>query len=279
MPIRSKSIYEFYKDLGDAFLKHLKGSATGDGEKIHKLRVSIKNIRAFLGLLEILTKDASGHKNLLKVLSPVFKKAGKTRTASLNIRLTEDQRSKAFIAFRRSLEKIKVDSEYALKKEIKQFDKKAFGKWQRGVLKKTKAFEQKNAEQVIHSHIQSLFTKITTLLPKYGDDKLFHGIRKKFKNIKTLTKILIHLSPSDTNKKEFSRITAIEEKIGQWHDKVVLSETLEKFIQKHKRSKGLEKISDFILNLKDQTDKDKAHIVKQLKKTKLLKSQRRARSR
>src|SRR5574338_929575 len=98
------AIAKIYKSNDHHFLKDLKGAKTLDEEKLHKVRVDIKNIRVLIELLKVLGARKFRRKALLELLNPVFRSAGRIRTATLNLHNSRHYQSKILQRFRQNLE-------------------------------------------------------------------------------------------------------------------------------------------------------------------------------
>src|ERR1041385_8368613 len=86
-----------------SFLKSLKEAASLKEKPVHRLRVDVKNFRVLLQLHALLSKKSKSEKKMRRLLAPLFRSAGKMRSAALNLRLTVPYRSPALLKFRRSM--------------------------------------------------------------------------------------------------------------------------------------------------------------------------------
>jgi hypothetical protein len=99
------TIHRVYKHHGKAFRKDVKNARTLEEKGIHRLRLNIKAIIVLLGLMAVISNKKLRGKILLKLLRPIFKKAGKLRTTTLNLKLTHPYRSAVLQKFKAHLAK------------------------------------------------------------------------------------------------------------------------------------------------------------------------------
>src|SRR4051812_11132391 len=114
-----KNIEGIYKESVLSFLKHLNKAKGLKEAQIHKLRVDIKNQRVLLALFKKFPDNKKFKiKPTLEILSPVFKKAGEVRTATLNLKLSRPYRSALMLKFKAHLKQKIKTAEDELLKEI-----------------------------------------------------------------------------------------------------------------------------------------------------------------
>jgi CHAD domain-containing protein len=272
----SKTISEIYKEHEKSFLKHLKSAKSVDEKKIHKLRLDVKRLRPLFTFFESLSKNKIDKKKVLKLISPVFKSAGKIRTTTLNIKLSQVYRSKAILGFKIHLQLKEKQQEKKFLKAIKKFERKKFKKLHKKTLDVLKKTGQKLGHKRIEEYVKDFSGKNPTDIVDIDNNKDLHDIRKKLKDLKTLTELLENIAPKRKLIIRQQKVEAIEETIGKWHDTVILVQEFEKFIkdsqntntsatERDKKNKDNEKLSIIVLNLKARNETNKKLIVEQLK--------------
>jgi len=272
----SKTIADVYKEHEKSFLEHLKSAKDPDEEKIHKLRVEVKKLRTLFKFLEVLSKKKFRKEKVMKLISPVFKSAGRIRTAHLNLELIKDYRSVSLLGFKIYLKEKEKQGEKQFSEELKNFDKEKFKKLNKKILKDFKNTDQKLINKDSEEYINGRFSKINKDLPDLSNDNSFHDVRKKLKDVKTITSLLEDITPKAKSAVSKKNIETIEEKIGKWHDEVILVQQLEKFISENKsessqpseikKNKDNEKTTMLVLSLKANNEIKKKLIAQQLKK-------------
>jgi hypothetical protein len=76
-----KTISQIYNHSEAQFTRRLREAKQLNEQRVHKLRVDIKNLRVLLDLLQVVSHKKKAGKAVLKQVDPVFRKAGKIRTA------------------------------------------------------------------------------------------------------------------------------------------------------------------------------------------------------
>ncbi len=273
----SQTISEIYKGQKKSFLAHLNSAKSLEEETIHKLRVNVKRLRSLLKFLNILSEEKFNKKKLVKLVLPIFKSAGKIRATTLNIKLTKVYRSKAILDFKVYLkEKEKREKKFFLKK-IKKFHKGKFKKFHKQIVTVFKHADQKLVSQKCKEYVKIIFSKIHADMPNINSDENFHDVRKKLKDIKTISELLGNITARKKLLPGQKKVVSIEERIGKWHDTVTLVEELERYIkspvninaneaEKNKKNKDNETLSILVLNLKARNEVSKKLISGQLKK-------------
>ena len=277
----TKTISAVYKDQERSFLKHLKGAKSLEEEKIHKLRVDVKRLRSLFKFLEVMDKNKFSRRKAMKLFAPVFKAAGKIRTTTLNLKMTRSYRTKAIAGFKKYLLAREKQEEKDLRKEIKAFNKNKFKK----IDKKTFSLFNKAGQNAVEKNsskfLEDLFVKIRKDMPDISKDENFHDVRKKLKDVKTISKLLEDVAPKKTGADRQKKVEVVEEKIGKWHDSVILAEELEKFIgnndhtkkgstEHKKQQKENERLAMLVLDIKAHNEATKKLIAQQLRKNLLL---------
>src|SRR4249919_3768814 len=97
------SLTSIYKSHHSKFLKDLRAAKDLDETQLHRVRVEIKNLRVLLDLLGVLTNKKYKAKPVLKLIEPLFKRAGTIRSATLNLKLCQPYKSVVLVKFRQQL--------------------------------------------------------------------------------------------------------------------------------------------------------------------------------
>lgn len=260
----TQSIAQVYKENQRSFLKHLKKSESLNEATIHKLRVDIKNTRVLVSLLKTLSNEKISSKQILKIISPVFKNGGVIRTATLNLKLIQSSRSKIVLKFKEHLKKQIKEAEKKFLKEIKNLDKKKFNKYTRinhSILKKLK---DREVQQKTINRLNETLEKIPVSFSETQSDKNLHEIRKQLKIVKNLGIILKQINSVDSFVKPLEEADHLYKKIGKWHDSLILVDDLEAFAKSHRKISQNLKNNLFINKLKTKNERNKAIIIKAL---------------
>jgi len=260
-----KTITQTYKEHKKVFLKHLRGAKSFDKERVHKLRVEIKRQRFLFKFLAVLSKNEFKKKKAAKLFSPLFKCAGEIRTTELNLQLSKNYRVKAMEIFAQSLETRKKQNEKNLFKQIKDFDKNKFEELSKDVVH---FFEKENKNAIKRqgkNYVKKISSEIRLSLSGINDDEKLHEFRKKLKDLKTIASFLEDRPTENEQNQTLSAVKIFEEKIGEWHDRVVLTHELEQFLKNNKKNKNVSSLSATIVKIKSQNEANKKTIIKEVK--------------
>jgi CHAD domain-containing protein len=217
---RRRQLVNFDMSLNKAGEALHKFQKTKDPEKLHRLRVEVKKMKALL-----LVSAGSLNDDLLpetfEPVRKVFKKAGKIRSAVLHLELLKEEKindKKLEKALRKSAEK-----------DGKKFRKNSKDNFQ--------AFSTQNALLKHHftavsgKHLQQLYEKelhsLGKLSHKRTGDPGLHECRKKIKYLLYIAEILDGPWVKSTKLNKFY-LKKLEESLGEWHDVVDLVDLMKK---------------------------------------------------
>lgn len=261
----SKTLAEIYTHENRAFLKFLSASEDLGEEAIHKLRVKVKHLVSLFKFLEFLSDHAFDRKKHMRVISPVFKRAGKIRSATLNLSLLRPYRSKAILAFKKKLREDEKKAESGFLEKVRDFDEEKFEKLYRICLRHFKKQETGQVLRKSRRYIGRLISAIRMDMAEISDDEKLHDIRKKLKDIKTIASLLKDLSPGQEAEPPYKKLSELEEPIGKWHDTVSLMEEIGKFMADHKEDvRTNEQLTAFVLKLGSGKEAYKKQIAKKI---------------
>jgi CHAD domain-containing protein len=261
-----KTITQVYKAHEDAFNKSLVTAKNLKEKQVHKLRVEIKNLRILFDLLKTVSQGKLHVKPALKLLTPVFKKAGEMRTSHLNIDLTKTFRSPVISRFREHLKEKEKQAGKKLVKKIKDFKIEKLDHLHKDHLKAFQKVGNDTIESSSKTFMKEEFAKVKTEMGDIHNDEVLHDIRKRLKTVKNLGKLLDEMHPDKELQKELKKINHTYERIGEWHDAIILVEELEKYVEKHETSIDRKKATPIIRRLKQSNEKRKKVIAGALKK-------------
>ncbi len=264
MPIDS-TISDFYLVHKKSFSKHLQAAKNLEEKEVHKLRVQIKNLRVLFQFLENLHHRKIKSTSFVKLLNPVFEKAGEIRTQHINLTLTAHYRSAIMWRFKNYLRQKEEKAGKALLKEIKHFDNGEFKTLHKKNLRSLKKIDTNTARKESESYIRLSFAKLHKDLFEIDNDEILHKIRKRLKTIKNMNHLVAEISPSVTISKGLKKIENIYEGLGKWHDDLVLAETFEKYVHKKESPDTAEQATKLLLKLLEKSEKDKSVMMKRMR--------------
>ncbi len=260
-----QQIAEIYRKNEENLLKDLKNPEGLQEKQVHQLRVHIKNMRVLLHLLEALSKKKFSARPILRLLNPVFNRAGKFRTASLNLKLTQMYRSAVLLRFKDHLRVEMEKQKQKMKSELEDFKIKKFKRLQKESLDAFKNIKSSRIKKQGSEYLRVLLAEVRVDLFDISDDETLHEIRHKLKEIKTVGAFLNECAIEHPFKKELDRIAVTYDRIGNWHDTAILIEDLEDFVEQLDDDSALEKTMPLIMVLKKKNLHNKKLIEKKLK--------------
>jgi CHAD domain-containing protein len=232
-----------------------------DADMIHNLRLDVKRLRSVLRLLDYLGEEKKPGKKTLKLIDPVFKKAGSLRNISLNLKQCRSYDNKLIRGFREYLR----DKEDKLKEKfthkVKEFSKKKLKKVTHHMIKDLKKLKTDKVIESSDTYTDKLLKRIRILNRGMKNDESFHEVRKKLKDLKAVKQLEEGLGlKGEAN--GIKKIKLLEDKIGRWHDRIIFMEETEKYLAKEKKSD--KRMAKLIMNIKTGNEKIKTRIAKQL---------------
>jgi hypothetical protein len=261
----ARTIDQVYKHHGRSFLENIKKARTLDEKPIHQLRLNIKSIRAMLTLLDMISKKKVGGLALLSLLKPVFDRAGKVRTTTLNLQLTQQYKSAILKKFKKHLQKKQAIEGEKLIKELRKLQLKKVKKLHKKNLSTVRKADTDELTKDAIEHLRQQLAEVRADLFDINDDETLHEIRRQLRHIKNIGSLLEEAKADHPFKEELKKVNATYEKIGKWHDTIDLVDALEKFINTLHDPKGLDKTIPLILKLKKDSLKSKRQIARKLR--------------
>lgn len=235
----------YFGKLCRLFKKHLKKTKSRFGvEDIHKLRVSVKKLRAFINLLEIASNGNFDKSKNLKTIDKLFSKAGKLREIQVNILLIKNYHNiipKDFIKYLEKQEKVKSKR---LKKTLENFKKQKFKKECGEIETFIKSLPGNDISAKCEDFISLKINIIRELKDDFTSIENIHEIRKAIRSISSIVDLLIDLNSNEKLKQEQYNLKASQDLIGQWHDRVILLTSIDKY--EAKKEGKVEKLRDQI---------------------------------
>ena len=227
----------YYEGLNQSFHTNLaKCQQDSNKKNIHQLRLSIKQLKAFWSLLDMINTNDWSNKDHITLVSKLYKAAGKVRESQINLKLIgkleshETNPLKIFLT-----EKLKK-SESSFSLELKTFDAKKFEKLNTAL----KIQILNTTDSIIHFESISFLHKQTNyilqLQKSLPDLKSLHQIRIQLKALNEILSIFNELGIIPKSKTEEANsikknIVSINSQIGEWHDYLMLNNSLNDYME------------------------------------------------
>jgi CHAD domain-containing protein len=232
---------------------------------IHKLRVEIKDLRAFFSFIGGLAGKKNLFGDLANMLTPVFKKAGKIRGTQINITLAQPYTQDAMQRFKEHLAEKKAKAEKRFLKTVKRFDKTSF-------LKITKRDAQilghvsPNLKSASGAYLNSILLSVKKKLSGSVREETLHEIRKELKKIKSIVHLVHQAAPAIAFAGAFKKIETTYTRIGSWHDSVLFTIELENYVTKWENKAKRKTVELLMRQLQEKNSKAALSITKALKR-------------
>lgn len=261
------SFSNLYKKRVSSFLSHLKNAQSLDEEEIHQLRVETKYIRGILRLLEIISDKRFKRDDHFNLLRPLFQEAGKVRTIDVNLELLSTFESTYFNHFFNYMKKIKAINNNCFQKEINRFPTHTFKLLNDEAQKEMNVIEPDESINKSKNFISREFKIISKLIDSYPNEEEMHKIRKELKTVKSTFIVLYGLTKDSHFKEELNKIKMVENKIGNWHDRIIFLETIKCYLQKYPNSPNLIGLNTIHHQFEAKNKKEIPQITSLLRKT------------
>lgn len=225
----------YYTNEVDLFLEHLISVKTKPTEKtIHELRVEIKKLRSVFQLFEVIAKKEINIKQFVNSLKDLFDTAGKIREIQVNqICFTKFKFPKEINdKYKKFLLNREVELKDNLKKTINNFDKSVLINSKKQIKKITSSLYNKKMWDACLFFMKDKTLKIENLLLAGNNPLIIHKIRIQLKSLHTIASFLHKINPVQKNEKTLELIKQTGTLIGNWHDNLVLINSLERYFIK-----------------------------------------------
>jgi len=189
---------------------------TGDSEDIHRLRVNIKKLNAFMILLPVKNRIK---KKLFKPIQKIFKSISHLRTANVNLELMKEFNL--------------VDPIYKMEQEviIQRVSDSIISKklnytfWVKDYQSDIEHYLKKIKFDAIEALLVKRLNKLKQFYENNPDPNLFHNSRKTIKTLIYLYSVVKDIL-KDTFYLNLQYLDELQDKIGKWHDIVISMDSL-----------------------------------------------------
>ena len=229
----AREVLSYFDKRSLTFLEQFENTRINFGvEDLHKLRVEIKKQRAFLRFLELLSEDEFSRKAHYKLLASIFKPGGRLRETHVNQSLVLLYRSYSLKEYKKYLGKRNKRQTKKLGKVLRKFNLDGFNNLNRTVADFLTDFELEMIRLKAIGFLNSELQTIRSLRPFITSDQDLHQIRFHTKALGYIAKFINELSPAQQLNDLLQMAKPTEKLIGNWHDRVVLRDSLESYLQK-----------------------------------------------
>jgi len=246
-------LYRYFRKLTASFQSSLyKAAITGDVEDIHKARVEVKKMNALFILFETIMPGFSGETGSRSLFRDLFLKAGIVREQQLILHFLEkmDDRDPVLHEFSGWLLKRSQIQIRQFLGSVVSFDKHQLKDLTRSIRKNLKQVSKNQIILSLWQTIERNSFRIQYTLAGWNDPEHIHRIRQNIKTMTAVTKQVSQVVTMAWLNQLNSDLTRIEIAIGEWHDRVVLINAMDRFMKTKPYAKG--KSHAHFLEIRDQ---------------------------
>ena len=226
-------LYRFYRKRTSSFLANVyKTSITGDSKDIHRARLDVKKIFALYGLFEMVDPAVFRHRGGYKLFRPLYRQAGKIREIQVNyLLLTNPQPLDAaydsFVVWLMEEERQATKRFLFLVKKFKEAELSSTDKVIEKICRSSSIFKLRSKTE---AYIKEKAVQVKVLQSGQPGDKEIHKIRQHLKAMSTITTLVYSIKPGKHLDMIITSLNKTEMMIGDWHDRVVLKDAIERFL-------------------------------------------------
>jgi CHAD domain-containing protein len=226
-------LYRFYRKRTSSFLANIyKASITADSKDIHRARLDVKNIFALYGLFEMLDPSAFKENGGYKLFRPLYRQAGKIREIQVNYLLLSNPQPAGvefpeFIRWLNGEERLAVKRFLQLVKKFRDNELAATEKRVQKICRSSTIFKMRS-KTLAYAKSRAMF--VCELQSNEPGEKEIHKIRQHLKAMATVTTLVYSIKPLKQLDVIISELNKTEMMIGDWHDRVVLKDAIERFL-------------------------------------------------
>jgi CHAD domain-containing protein len=227
-------LYRYYRKRTASFLANTyKASITADSKDIHRARLDVKKIFALYGLFEILDPKAFKLRSGYKLFRPLYRQAGKIREIQVNYLLlanpqTPEVEHDSFMLWLNEEERQAIKRFLHLVKKFRDTELAATDKVIQKICHSSSIFKLRSK---ITAYIKSKAEKVSVLQSEEPGDKEIHKIRQNLKSMSTITTLVYSIKPIKQLDLVITALNKTEMMIGDWHDRVVLKDAIDRFLE------------------------------------------------
>ena len=226
--------FRFYRKRTASFLVNIyKAGITGASKDIHRARLDVKKILAIVDLLRIVRAKSDKDPEFEKIFKKLYRASGRIREIQVNMLLLTRAEFAGYdmTLFNNYLlmQEKKMTIEFL--KEIRKFNEQKLSRIEKRIKKEvskiTSATLQKKTKRYIHSKIKL----IQELLEKGDGEENVHKVRQHIKELSTVLSLVFAIKASDNLEMVINRLNKSEMMIGDWHDRVILADSMRNFLE------------------------------------------------
>jgi CHAD domain-containing protein len=204
-------------------------------EQIHRLRVSIKKLRAVRRFLGVTAPGAFPFTNK-DPFTKLFKRSGSLREIQLNKQLASafKERSAAVNAYLHYLNELEGRAMETFKKHLNTFPEPVLLKSDKKTVAEFKHLSSEKLYRLGKNYARSELDKVLKLLKKKSTVTRTHHIRRVLKRTEPILLICRQARPGKKTRELIGKVRLLNVLLGEWHDNAVFISSLTKYLKLRK---------------------------------------------
>lgn len=254
-PDRAEILGEEYRTLVEAFDRAFAKIREKQKVKhIHRLRVSVKKMRAIWKILD--ASNAHPPDETLRVqVGSIFSAAGRLRESQVNQDIVSGHKLQFLSGFHDHLiisERRRIQE---LKEVMEDIDPIDLHRRQRKVIKWIAGLHTFDIPELVSGCISDEYRQAVDV-PDAESGTDLHTVRKHIRNMDTLLELLIRLDATAEIEDARQGLKPLMDQLGKWHDDLVLLEELDLYIEEIPDGAADIPLTDFRAGLQKRLDRE-----------------------
>ncbi|WP_423128648.1 CHAD domain-containing protein [Gaoshiqia sp. Z1-71] len=221
-------------------------------EDVHKLRVVARKLRTLLSVLDFSGITVGAKEEYQKLINRLFLFAGRVREAQVNELALSRRKADYLASYLNYLRGAQKRAIRFLQAEINAFDRCRLEQLGRTCLQGVQSVHNDGPVAAVSAYIAYKQEKICLLKQAVTDDRLLHKIRIQLKALSDGLILHRKVNGRDLAGVPTPAIKKINRIMGNWHDEVVLTNSLKLFVKRRTAQKN----KAYLENLIDRKEKN-----------------------
>jgi len=245
-------LYRFYCKRTASFLVNIyKAGITGDSRDIHRARLDVKRIFALYGLFEMLDPAAFKHQGGYKIFRPLYRQAGKIREIQVNYLLLTNPHP-LVVEYDLFMHWLREEERHAIQKFlqlVKKFRESELSVTDKRIQMICHSSSIRKVRLKTEAYIKGKAERVNDLQSEEHGEKEIHVIRQQLKAMSAIITLVYSIKPGKKLDLVLTALNKTEMMIGDWHDRVVLKDAIERFLKENNLDSKEERIALNMLKL------------------------------
>jgi CHAD domain-containing protein len=223
-----KILFSYTKEMDKTFRFHLERLTNSINEEdVHYLRRAMKKLKALYNLLEQIDPGFT-YKKRFSPIKPIFNSAGLLRELQMNQKaLSGYNVSTTFITcYEDHIKTEKKKHKKDLEKAIKKFKNRAHKKSLSKIEKICSRVSTDKIQNSIACFLEKNIDQVKIFMIRDITESELHSVRLLFKKMSPSLIIIDLVKKNSIDKTRIEKYKKVEDKLGYWHDRVMLYQSL-----------------------------------------------------